>query len=211
LRFVVDPPLIAAIEGGPRLVVDVLIHLLSSAGVEVIDIEDAADASAVTVLVASEADDWDDAHAQHTPVVLVTRDPCNEDVVVSAVLRGADAVVHADAHPSELIEAIRVVRAGGTHLDPLHARALADSAREQSVKRAAEVRLTPRETDILESIERGESVKQTARALGISVKTVENTQSRLFRKLGARNRAQAVKRLHLLGLFADRGDATPLL
>ena len=40
--------------------------------------------------------------------------------------------------------------------------------------------LTPREHQILHSIDRGESVKQTARALGISPKTVENLQSRLF-------------------------------
>jgi hypothetical protein len=45
-------------------------------------------------------------------------------------------------------------------------------------------------------------VKQTARALGISAKTVENLQSRLFRKLDVRNRAQAVSRAHALGMLA---------
>ena len=45
---------------------------------------------------------------------------------------------------------------------------------------------------MLELIVQGESVKQTARTLGIAVKTVENTQSRLYRRLGVRNRSQAV-------------------
>jgi two-component system nitrate/nitrite response regulator NarL len=61
--------------------------------------------------------------------------------------------------------------------------------------------LTRRELDILLSIDRGETVKQTARSLGISAKTVENLQSRLFRKLSVRNRAQAVSRAHALGLL----------
>jgi DNA-binding CsgD family transcriptional regulator len=55
--------------------------------------------------------------------------------------------------------------------------------------------------DIIQSITRGEVIKQTAIALGISAKTVENLQSRLFRKLGVRNRAQAVARAHSLGLI----------
>jgi DNA-binding CsgD family transcriptional regulator len=46
-------------------------------------------------------------------------------------------------------------------------------------------------------------VKQTAVALGIAHKTVENLQGRLFAKLGVRNRAQAVLRAHTLGLLPD--------
>ncbi len=52
--------------------------------------------------------------------------------------------------------------------------------------------LTARERDILVLIARGHTIRQTARALGIAAKTVENTQARLFRKLGARNRMEAL-------------------
>ena len=86
-------------------------------------------------------------------------------------------------------------------LDPLSARRLAAAARTGHVVAQAELRLTPRELSILESVERGESVKQTARSLGIAMKTVENLQSRMFRKLGARNRAHAVTIAHRLGLL----------
>jgi DNA-binding CsgD family transcriptional regulator len=68
--------------------------------------------------------------------------------------------------------------------------------------------LTPRERDILKAIGSGKSVKQTALALGIAPKTVENTQSRLFRKLGARNRAQAALICHEHGLL-DPADTAP--
>jgi DNA-binding CsgD family transcriptional regulator len=61
--------------------------------------------------------------------------------------------------------------------------------------------LTVREADILCSIARGDTVRQTARSLGIAEKTVENTQARLFRKLGARNRTGALATAHALGLL----------
>jgi DNA-binding NarL/FixJ family response regulator len=53
-------------------------------------------------------------------------------------------------------------------------------------------RLTPRETEILELAAAGHSVKQTARVLNISIKTVESIQSHLFRKLGVSGRTGAV-------------------
>lgn len=65
--------------------------------------------------------------------------------------------------------------------------------------------LTRREVDIIASIDRGLAVKQTARELGVTAKTVENLQSRLFRKLQVRNRAQAVARAHALGLLPFPG------
>ena len=68
--------------------------------------------------------------------------------------------------------------------------------------------LTPREYDILHSIAMGHTVRQTARLLDIAAKTVENTQARLFLKLGARNRAGAIAAAHVLGLL-DPAHITP--
>jgi DNA-binding CsgD family transcriptional regulator len=67
--------------------------------------------------------------------------------------------------------------------------------------------LTARETDILQSVGRGYSIRQTARALGISPKTVESIQTRLFRKLGVRNRAAALAVADALGLLPDLSPA----
>lgn len=60
--------------------------------------------------------------------------------------------------------------------------------------------LTHRDRDILASIARGESVRQTAQALGIAVKTVEAEQRQLFGKLRVHNRAQALAEARRLGL-----------
>jgi DNA-binding NarL/FixJ family response regulator len=60
--------------------------------------------------------------------------------------------------------------------------------------------LTRRERDILDSIAKGDSVRQTAQSLGIAIKTVQCEQRQLFTKLGARNRPQALTHARRFGL-----------
>src|SRR6185312_9820118 len=70
--------------------------------------------------------------------------------------------------------------------------------------------LTSRESDILRSLASGHSIRQTARALGIAPKTVENVQTRLFRKLGVRNRSGALTVADAFGLLpAPTSEETP--
>lgn len=154
----------------------------------------------VLVLVTPGPRDWETARRRGGGIVLVAERTLSDDAVVDTVLRGADAIVSIDGTPAELGHAVHAVRQGQTLLVPAQARRLADAARS-GYHPARPVRLTPRERSILVSIEEGESVKQTARSLGIATKTVENLQSRLFRKLGARNRAHAVTLVHRLGLL----------
>jgi DNA-binding CsgD family transcriptional regulator/pimeloyl-ACP methyl ester carboxylesterase len=52
--------------------------------------------------------------------------------------------------------------------------------------------LTPRERDVLELLAAGDSNPEIARALGITVHTVERHAANLYRKIGARGRADAV-------------------
>ena len=53
--------------------------------------------------------------------------------------------------------------------------------------------LTPREREVLEGIVRGNSNKQIAYILGISVRTVENHRAHMMRCLGARHVAELVR------------------
>lgn len=165
-----------------------------------------AEAPVLVVVVDPEPEDWDLALAVGPPLVLVTGRRLDPAEAARAVLRGVGAVVHAASPPEKLLEAVRVVIAGGTLLDPHEAHALVLAARDPRRSGAGEPLLTSRERQILTSIERGEAVKQTAVALGISAKTVENLQGRLFCKLGVRSRAQALARAHDLGLLGTSGD-----
>jgi DNA-binding NarL/FixJ family response regulator len=182
------------------------VHLVDLAAIEREAEEPAGDRPVVAVMVEGDHDElWEHARSIGASVVLVTHGELDRPGIVDAVFRGADAVVHLDSEAVDVVRAIDSVAAGGTMLTPEDARAVVEAARARLDDRAA-ITLTRRECDILASIERGESVKQTARALGIAIKTVENLQSRLFRKLGARNRAQAIAKAHDLKLLVERAN-----
>jgi len=75
---------------------------------------------------------------------------------------------------------------------------LARQAREASGLRLS---ITPRELEILEYASYGLTVKQIGSRLGLSPRTVETHLAKLYRKLGVRNRVQAVSRASTLGLI----------
>jgi len=56
---------------------------------------------------------------------------------------------------------------------------------------SASHRVTAREVDILRAIARGQSMKETARALGISPKTVDNHTQNVYAKIGVKTRGGA--------------------
>jgi DNA-binding NarL/FixJ family response regulator len=145
-----------------------------------------------------------DRSARTVAVVTSPRIPAEEEI--GLVMGGADAVVAADTATSEMIRRVELVGRGGATLGPARLRALLERVRRRSMRVTSSNDLTLRERQILASIDRGESVKQTARGLGISPKTVENLQSRLFSKLDVRNRAQAVSQAHGLGLLDGEGS-----
>jgi two-component system response regulator DesR len=62
--------------------------------------------------------------------------------------------------------------------------------------------LSPREREVLDLIAGGSTNREIAAALHLSPHTIKEHTSSLYRKLGARNRAEAVQRSQRLGLSA---------
>jgi two-component system nitrate/nitrite response regulator NarL len=129
--------------------------------------------------------------------VLVLSEPPPRAELLRALQRGASAVMTAERVATDLVPACTLAAHGHITVEADAARAILDAARAPS----GLPELTSREQDILRLIARGLTVRQTARTLGIAAKTVENTQSRLYRKLGARNRSGALVAAHALGLL----------
>jgi DNA-binding NarL/FixJ family response regulator len=118
--------------------------------------------------------------------------PPDDDELVDALLAGADGVMTDRDSVNDLYDAVRVIAEGGVSLGSHDVRRVLQTLRRDRGTLRPRIELTARQRSVLELIVQGESVKQTARTLGIAVKTVENTQSRLYRRLGVRNRSQAV-------------------
>lgn len=154
----------------------------------------------VAVLVDPQPQDWTAAIALGAPAVLIlSRDAPEQPAITDALARQASGVVGMADAAIGLTATLTAVAQGLMVMSGEYARVLLRG----ELSLSPEVpKLTGREYDILGSIARGHTIRQTARTLGIAVKTVENTQARLFRKLGVRNRAEALTIADGLGLIA---------
>jgi DNA-binding NarL/FixJ family response regulator len=77
-----------------------------------------------------------------------------------------------------------------------------DGSVEQVAGAPAPDAVSPRERDVLAAFAAGATNPAIARELGLSPNTVKQHASSIFRKLGVRNRAEAVRRADELGLLA---------
>jgi DNA-binding NarL/FixJ family response regulator len=158
----------------------------------------------VVVLVEPEAADWPGVEGFGGPAVLVHAPGILRADALAAFGRGVTATVPSDHLDHDLMLVLVFALRGCATVHP--ADGGPNGLPAQHGRSAARPSLTSREADILRSIAAGHSVRETARWLGIAVKTVENTQARLFRKLDARNRAGALASAHALGLAESLHD-----
>ena len=93
----------------------------------------------------------------------------------------------------------RPIRAGRVSLDTRR-HALAPGAVQGHAGKSPIAPLSSREVHVLEAVAEGLSNKQIGHRLGISEKTVRNHMSKIFEKLQANNRTQAVILAMGLGL-----------
>jgi DNA-binding NarL/FixJ family response regulator len=119
-----------------------------------------------------------------TPIVIVSAvgDP---KVMQDAIMGGASAFIPKSAPSLVLINALKVILAGGTYMPTGIVAAL------RNAEGAAHNELTLRQRRVLELLSTGLSNKRIARELQISEITVKAHVSAIFRKLGVSNRMQA--------------------
>lgn len=111
-----------------------------------------------------------------------------DERIIKAVQAGAKGYLLKGAPRAELFEAIRVVAAGGSLLQPVIASKLMRHISEP----AADV-LTEREMDVLRLMATGMPNKEIAAALVVTERTVKFHISAILSKLGATNRTEAVR------------------
>ena len=159
----------------------------------------------VAALVDPAPPDWDLVAEMGIPAVLVHSEPLDSPDLAEALASGASALVAADRVDDHFLSVLRMVGQGYLVVDSMPMRPLIGVVRarwDEPVPGTGGLpELTSRESDILQSLASGHSIRQTARALGIAPKTVENVQTRLFRKLGVRNRSGALTVADAFGLL----------
>jgi DNA-binding NarL/FixJ family response regulator len=119
-----------------------------------------------------------------------------DDYVFGALAAGASGFLLKRTPPEELIAAVHTVAAGDSLLSPsVTGRVIARMAAAPGPDGERERRLedlTPREREVLTLIARGRTNGEIAADLVIEESTVKTHVKRILRKLGARDRVQAV-------------------
>jgi DNA-binding NarL/FixJ family response regulator len=141
-------------------------------------------------------------------VILTTYDL--DEYVHAAIRGGASGFLLKDVQPAQLVEAIRVVAAGDALLAPSVTRRLLERfastlpERDSDPPPALEA-LTERERGVLQLLASGCSNAELAEQLFLSEATVKTHVSSILRKLGLRDRVQAVILAYDAGLVRPRG------
>ena len=120
------------------------------------------------------------------------------EYVTQAMQAGARGYVLKDAPGKDIVLAIDTVVAGGIYYSAAVARQLARPTAQDN-------QLTSREQEVLRHIANGESNKQIARALDLSVRTVETHRLNIKRKLGIEGQAELIKFAVQHGRFGASG------
>ena len=162
----------------------------------------------VAVLVDPTYDDWQPAASLGAHTIAVLSAEPQPATLSDTLLHGVRALVRMEDVAADLGLILAVVVRGYLAADAVR---MADLLRATAVRpgdgASQTPALTPREYDILGLIAGGRTIRQTARALGITAKAVENAQARLYRKLGARNRVEALTIAHRHGLLDEEHPA----
>jgi DNA-binding NarL/FixJ family response regulator len=121
----------------------------------------------------------------------------DDDTLLRALEAGASALVLKSATLDNVVDA---VRRAATAPEVFSAAGLGAAMRRRND--TDRPRLTPRETEVLTLLKDGLSVSQVARGLYMSESTVKTHVAKIYDKLGATNRAQALMAAIRQGLVA---------
>jgi len=117
----------------------------------------------------------------------------DESLLHEALRAGAAGYVIKRAEESEIIQAIHVASRGDIYVHPAMTRALLQQPITTEHRRGSLVDMpTRRELEVLRLLAKGNTNRQIADLLGLSIRTVENHRANLMGKLGLTSRVELV-------------------
>ena len=129
-----------------------------------------------------------------TQILILTQHE-SEEFIRRSLAAGASGYLLKDTESSELIKAIRAVHRGESILSPAVTRLVIEDYLRWGDIHINETGngLTPRENEVLQLIAEGNTNKQIADILCISIKTVQAHRSNLMNKLDLHDKADLIK------------------
>jgi DNA-binding NarL/FixJ family response regulator len=115
------------------------------------------------------------------------------EFLFKALKAGASGYILKGSSSLKIIEAVRMVHDGGAPMTPSVARKVINFFRE-SDRKSEEKTLTRRELDVLKLLNQGYTYSDTAEELSLSPNTVHTYIKRIYEKLQASNREEAIRK-----------------
>jgi DNA-binding NarL/FixJ family response regulator len=138
-------------------------------------------------------------------------EPSDEDVL-RFIEAGASGYVLKDASYAELLHTIKAVHQGQTPCSPriaalVFARIAVLSRAQSHSHRLPQVRLTPREREVLQLIALGHRNGEIAHQLGVALDTVKRHVGNICEKFQVHGRRAVLQRAYEQGMLKDAGRA----
>lgn len=130
---------------------------------------------------------------KNKPAVVVLTNEGNVRVVRAMLRAGVAGYVLKHSTEAELLLALRSAAQGRKFLDSSLINEIAVEGEPRAHKAHARDSLSKREIEVLRCVAQGYTGPEIARHLHLSAKTVETYRSRVYEKLGLRNRADLVR------------------
>ena len=115
------------------------------------------------------------------------------EVAAEAFRRGASAYVLKQSAAEELVNAVRTVLRGESYLSPLVARETVNFLLNQAKPATAEAQITARQSEILQLLAEGMSMKEVANELNLKPGTVAFHKYRMMETLGLKTNAELLE------------------
>ncbi len=127
----------------------------------------------------------------------------NKEYVFQVLRSGASGYLLKDTSAEELVRAIESVARGEAFFSPHVSQIVLENFVQRSSEEtgAPKTTLSERETQVLQAIAQGDTSKEVAARLNLSVRTVDTYRVRIKRKLGARNTAALLRHARERGLL----------
>jgi two-component system, NarL family, invasion response regulator UvrY len=124
------------------------------------------------------------------PVLILSMHP-EEQYAIRVLRAGASGYLTKESAPDELITAIRKISQGRKYITPSLAERLASEFEADSEKPLHDI-LSDREYQVLRMIAEGKTVKDIAKELSLSIKTVSTYRTRIMEKMKMKSNAEVM-------------------
>lgn len=123
----------------------------------------------------------------------------DKENVFAAIKAGASGYILKGSSPRDIIEALNDLSKGGAPMSPKIARKVIVEFQEEGI--TEQYLLSHRETEVVRSIEEGLTYKEIGKKFNISTHTVHTHIKRIYEKLHAKDRREAVIKARKKGII----------